>query len=58
MSATPLATGPVISGSLQPERGTDLRAEVSAVVLPVLKGHGEPVRAGEPDRAPGRRRHP
>lgn len=39
--------GPVITGSLEPERRADLRAEVSAVVLQVLKDNGEPVRAGE-----------
>ena len=41
------AAGPVITGSLQPERRADLRAEVSAVVLQVLKDNGEPVRAGD-----------
>ena len=30
-----LASGPVITGSVQPERRADLRAEVSAVVLQV-----------------------
>ena len=42
-----LATGPVISGALQPERRADLRAEVAAVVLQVLKENGESVRAGD-----------
>ncbi|WP_425257487.1 efflux RND transporter periplasmic adaptor subunit [Rubrivivax sp. RP6-9] len=42
-----LASGPVLSGSLQPERRADLRAEVAAVVLQVLKDNGEAVRAGE-----------
>lgn len=42
-----LATGPVITGALQPERRADLRAEVAAVVLQVLKENGEPVRAGD-----------
>jgi membrane fusion protein, multidrug efflux system len=42
-----VATGPVISGSLQPERKADLRAEVSAVVQQVLKESGEPVRTGD-----------
>jgi membrane fusion protein, multidrug efflux system len=42
-----LATGPVISGSLQPERKADLRAEVAAVVQQVFKANGEAVRAGE-----------
>jgi RND family efflux transporter MFP subunit len=41
------ASGPVISGSLQPERRADLRAEVGAVVLQVLKENGETVKAGE-----------
>ncbi|MEW6705258.1 MAG: efflux RND transporter periplasmic adaptor subunit [Pseudomonadota bacterium] len=41
------ATGPVITGSIQPERRADLRAEVSAVVLQVLKENGEAVRAGD-----------
>jgi membrane fusion protein (multidrug efflux system) len=41
------ATGPVISGSLQPERRADLRAEVGAIVQQVLKDNGEPVRTGD-----------
>jgi RND family efflux transporter MFP subunit len=47
VNASARATGPVITGSLQPERRADLRAEVPAVVLQVLKDNGEPVRAGE-----------
>lgn len=42
-----LASGPVITGSIQPERRADLRAEVAAVVLQVLKENGEPVRKGD-----------
>ena len=42
-----LATGPVVSGSLQPERRADLRAEIGAVVQQVLKENGEAVRSGE-----------
>ena len=42
-----LASGPVITGSIQPERRADLRAEVGAVVLKVLKENGESVRAGD-----------
>lgn len=42
-----LASGPVITGSVQPERKADLRAEVSAVVLQVLKENGEPVKRGD-----------
>jgi RND family efflux transporter MFP subunit len=41
------ASGPVITGSIQPEQRADLRAEVSAVVLQVLKENGEAVRRGE-----------
>jgi len=47
VDASAQAGGPVITGSLEPERRADLRAEISAVVLQVLKDNGEPVRAGE-----------
>ena len=50
------AQGPVITGSIQPERRADLRAEVSAVVLQVLKENGEPVRTRRPAGAAGRHR--
>ena len=42
-----LASGPVVTGSLQPERRADLRAEVSAVVLQVFKENGDAVRRGD-----------
>jgi RND family efflux transporter MFP subunit len=42
-----LASGPTITGSVQPERRADLRAEVSAVVLTVLKENGDPVKRGD-----------
>eukprot|EP01030_Chromulinospumella_sphaerica_P027643 gene27643-27916_t len=42
-----LASGPVITGSIEPERRADLRAEVSAVVVQVLKENGEAVRKGD-----------
>lgn len=42
-----IATGPVVTGSIQPERRADLRAEVSAVVLQVLKENGDVVRKGD-----------
>lgn len=45
--ANTLASGPVITGSIQPERKADLRAEVSAVVLQVLKENGDSVRTGD-----------
>jgi membrane fusion protein (multidrug efflux system) len=47
VSSDALASGPVITGSIQPERRADLRAEVSAVVLQVLKENGEPVKRGD-----------
>jgi RND family efflux transporter MFP subunit len=47
VSASDQVAGPVITGTLQPERRADLRAEVAAVVLQVLKDNGEPVRAGD-----------
>lgn len=43
----PLASGPVISGSVQPERRADLRAELAAVLMQVLKQNGDPVRTGD-----------
>ncbi len=42
-----LSSGPVVTGSIQPERKADLRAEVSAVVLQVLKENGDVVRHGD-----------
>ena len=42
-----LASGPSITGSVQPERRADLRAEVSTVVLQVLKENGDNVRRGD-----------
>lgn len=47
VQSSALANGPVITGSIQPERRADLRAEVSAVVLQVLKENGEPVKKGD-----------
>jgi len=41
------ASGPVVTGSIQPERRADLRAEISAVVLQVLKENGEAVHKGD-----------
>ncbi|MEJ1963302.1 MAG: efflux RND transporter periplasmic adaptor subunit [Gammaproteobacteria bacterium] len=42
-----LTSGPSITGSVQPERLADLRAEISAVVLSVLKENGDPVKKGD-----------
>jgi membrane fusion protein (multidrug efflux system) len=42
-----LSSGPVVTGSIQPARKADLRAEVSSVVLQVLKENGEPVKRGD-----------
>ena len=47
IAQTARAEGPVVTGSLQPERRADLRAEVSSVVLQVLKENGEAVRRGD-----------
>jgi membrane fusion protein (multidrug efflux system) len=47
VAATSGVGGPLITGSIQPERRADLRAEVSAVVMGVLKENGEPVRRGD-----------
>jgi RND family efflux transporter MFP subunit len=42
-----LGSGPSITGSIEPERRADLRAEVPAVVLAVVRENGEPVRRGD-----------
>jgi membrane fusion protein, multidrug efflux system len=44
---TSLTSGPAITGTIQPERRADLRAEVPAVVLAVLKENGDAVRKGD-----------
>ncbi len=47
LQSNALASGPVVIGSIQPERKADLRAEVSTVVLQVLKENGEAVKRGD-----------
>ncbi|HEX5755039.1 MAG TPA: biotin/lipoyl-binding protein, partial [Arenimonas sp.] len=42
-----LSQGPVIAGSIQPERSAELRAEVAGVVLDVLKDNGDVVAQGD-----------
>jgi membrane fusion protein, multidrug efflux system len=42
-----LTSGPSITGSVEPERRADLRAEVSAVVLSVHKENGDQVKRGD-----------
>jgi membrane fusion protein (multidrug efflux system) len=42
-----LSSGPAITGTIQPERRADLRAEVPAVVLAVVKENGDVVRKGD-----------
>jgi membrane fusion protein, multidrug efflux system len=42
-----LASGPTITGSVQPERRADLRAEIQTVVLQTLKENGDIVRRGD-----------
>jgi RND family efflux transporter MFP subunit len=39
--------GPVVTGSIQPEKRADLRAEVAAVVTGVLKDNGETVKRSD-----------
>lgn len=39
--------GPVITGSLQPEKRADLRAEAAGVVVQIAKDNGDVVRRGE-----------
>ena len=40
-------SGPVITGSVQPDKRADLRAEVAAVVTQIAKDNGEAVKRGE-----------
>ena len=42
-----LTSGPSITGTIQPDRRADLRAEVSAIVVRVLKENGDAVRRGD-----------
>ena len=42
-----LASGPSITGSVQPERNADLRAEVSSVVIRLAKDNGDMVKRGD-----------
>ena len=45
--STALASGPAITGTIQPERRADLRAEVQGIVLQVLKENGDVVKRGD-----------
>ena len=42
-----LSSGPSITGSIQPERRADLRAEVQAIVMQVVRENGDQVRKGD-----------
>jgi membrane fusion protein, multidrug efflux system len=42
-----LASGPTITGTIQPERRADLRAEIPAIVLQVARENGDAVRRGD-----------
>ena len=42
-----LTSGPAITGSVQPERRADLRAEIPAIVLQVLKENGDAIHRGD-----------
>jgi RND family efflux transporter MFP subunit len=41
------ASGAVITGSIQPDKRADLRAEVAGIVMQLLKDNGEPVKRGD-----------
>lgn len=47
VAGSALTSGPVVTGSIQPERKADLRAEVSAMVLQVFKENGDAVHRGD-----------
>jgi membrane fusion protein, multidrug efflux system len=47
ISAGRVASGPIISGSLQAQEQADLRAEVPAIVIQVLKDNGDKVKKGD-----------
>ena len=47
LHTNPFASGPSITGAIQPEKKADLRAEISSVVLQVLKENGEKVKKGD-----------
>jgi len=47
ISTSQIASGPVISGSLQAQKQADLRSEVSAIVMQVLKDDGDTVEKGD-----------
>jgi RND family efflux transporter MFP subunit len=47
LSASSATQGPVITGSIQPARRADLRAEVSAIVMTVVRENGEPVKTND-----------
>lgn len=47
VKSSALAAGPLVTGSIQPERKADLRAEVPTVVMAVLKENGQTVQRGD-----------
>ncbi|MFZ6862006.1 efflux RND transporter periplasmic adaptor subunit [Undibacterium sp. Ji67W] len=47
ITSNAMVSGPVVTGSIQPERKADLRAEVQAIVLQVLKENGDVVKRGD-----------
>jgi len=47
VQAGAVSAGPLVTGSIQPERKADLRAELSAVVIGVLKENGQSVQRGD-----------
>lgn len=47
ISSSRIASGPIISGSLEAKKQADLRAEVSAIVVQVVKDNGDKVQSGD-----------
>ncbi len=47
LHSSAFASGPSITGAIQPEKKADLRAEISSVVLQVQKENGEKVKKGD-----------
>ena len=47
LNPSAVTSGPLITGTIEPERRADLRAEVPATVMAVLKENGQPVKKGD-----------
>lgn len=47
MRNSALSSGPAVTGSIQPERKADLRSEIQAIVLQVVRENGDAVHRGD-----------